>query len=285
MNIYIYTKTGHNIGLDALRRGCVLYKQLEQKQCEPILCTSDYRAATFARDLGAYKGIGVDIIGNLPNIMERNDMLIFESDEPNETTRKFMLEYCNKLYEIGTDIPRNLVDDMFFNGGDKSITKAFFLGDDDYSDSILKVLCSHDDKYDITLLMGHYFFLGNDEKLKPYFENIIDEEDYQETILNTQYLLTGSINAVFESLASGNSPVFYKRSDKQNEDISIIKEYNIPIVHGDNMSDILRDFNDIILDYPQVKTLEKVDTSEIINEISDVIEKFKAILPSLENSY
>ena len=117
MNIYIYTTTGHNIGLDALRRGAVLYRQLEEKGCKPILCTSDYRAATFARDLGVYKGIGIDLIGNLPNLMERGDMLIFQSDEPSETMREFMGQYCTKLYEIGVDIPKTIVDDKYFQKG------------------------------------------------------------------------------------------------------------------------------------------------------------------------
>jgi len=283
MNIYIYTKSGHNVGLDEVRRGAVLYKQLNKKGCDPIMCTADYRAATFARDLGVHKGIGIDVIGNLPNLMERGDMLIFNSDEPSDTMREFMAEYCTKLYEIGIDISKTLVDDSFLKGGNKSIEKTFFLGDDDYTDSLLKVLCK--DKVDINLLMGHYFFMGNDDKLAPFFNNIIEEEEYFETILNTKYLLTSSLNAAFESLASGNFPVFYPRVDKINEDLELIKEYNIPIVAGSDMAEIVSNFETIIKDYPKTKKLEKVDTSKIIDEISSIIEKFKAIMPSLEINY
>ena len=283
MNIYIYTKTGHNVGLDALRRGAVLYNKL--RKCDPLLCTSDYRAATFARDLNVQRGIGIDVIGNLPNLMERTDMLIFDTDEPSETMRSFMKEYCTKLYEVGVDIPKTLVDDKFFKQGDQSIEKAFFFGDDDYSDLLLKQLTPKCDKSDIPLLMGHYFFLGNDDKLRPYFSSIIEEEEYFETILNTKYLLTSSLNAAFESLASGNNPVFYVREDKKDEDISLIKEYNIPIVEGENISLLLKNFNTIIQNYPTTKKLEKVDTSKMVEDISAVIEKYKAILPSLEINY
>ena len=283
MNIYIYTKTGHNVGLDALRRGAVLYNKL--RKCDPLLCTSDYRAATFARDLNVQRGIGIDVIGNLPNLMERTDMLIFDTDEPSETMRSFMKEYCTKLYEVGVDIPKTLVDDKFFKQGDQSIEKAFFFGDDDYSDLLLKQLTPKCDKSDIPLLMGHYFFLGNDDKLRPYFSSIIEEEEYFETILNTKYLLTSSLNAAFESLASGNNPVFYVREDKKDEDISLIKEYNIPIVEGENISLLLKNFDIIIQNYPTTKKLEKVDTSKMVEDIFSVIEKSKAILPSLEINY
>ncbi len=283
MNIYIYTKSGHNIGLEEVRRGAVIFNQL--KKCDPILCTSDYRAATFARDLGVHKGIGIDIIGNLPNLMERGDMLIFDSDEPSEDMRKFMSQYCTKLYEVGVDIPKTLVDNKFFEKGDQSIEKTFFFGDDDYKDFLLKEFCKDSKKQNIPLLMGHYFFLGNEDKLKPYFKQIIEEEEYFETILNTKYLLTSSFNAVIESLASGNSPVFYPRKDKDSKDLELIKQYNIPIVSGKNIDEVMTNFEKIILDYPKIKVLEKIDISDIKNTISSVIERFKAIMPSLDRNY
>ncbi len=282
MNIYIYTKSGHNVGLEQLRRGAVLYKMLEKKECEPILCTSDYRAATFGRELGVYRGIGIDIIGNLPNLMERSDMLIFDSDEPSDTMREFMKSYCTKLFEVGVDIPKTLVDDKFFEKGDQSINKALFFSDNDYNNDLLK-LCDNQNKQDIDLLMGYYFFLGDDEKLKPYFNNIIDEEEYFETILNTKYLLTSSINAAFESLAAGNNPVFYTKAN--NDDTNIIKEYNIPIVSGNNIGKIIENFETTIKNYPKTKILEKVNIDKIIDDISDVIKKFKLISPSLESNY
>ena len=285
MNIYIYTKSGHNVGLEQVRRGAILYKQLVKKGCDPIMCTADYRAATFARDLGVHKGIGIDIIGNLPNIMERGDMLIFDSNEPSDTMRSFMTEYCTELYEIGVDIPKTLVDDKFFEGGDKSIEKAFFFGDDDYSDNLLKLLCKNQKKQDINLLLGHYFFMGNEDKLIPYFDNIIEEEEYFETIINTKYLLTASMNSAFESLAANNYPVFYLRDDKDKKDIELIKQFNIPIIKGANIQELVDNFNIVISNYPTTYKLEKIDTSNIINNISTITEKFKAIVPSLEINY
>ncbi len=284
MNIYLYAKSGHNVGLEAIRRGSVIFSKL--KDCDPILTTSDYRAATFARDLDVYKGIGIDIIGNLPNLMERADMLIFDSDEPSDEMRKFMAEYCTHLFEVGVDIPKTLVDDKFFTKGNQSIQKAFFFGDDDYKDSLLKTICKDCETQDIPLLMGHYFFLGNDDKLKPYFKEIIEEEEYFDTITNTKYLLTSSVNATFESMASGNCPVFYPREDKDTkEDLELLSQYNIPIVNGKDIVEVVKNFEGIISNYPQIKVLEKVDISDTVDTITNTINKYKAIMPSLEINY
>jgi len=265
VDIYIYTKSGHNVGLEQVRRGSVLYTQLKKSGCDPILCTSDYRASTFAKDLGVQKGVGIDIIGNLPNIMQRSDILIFESDEPSDTMRTFMKDYCTELFEIGVDIPKTIVSNDFFKQGDKSIDKCFFFGDDDYSNLLLNNLCKS--KVNIDILMGHYFFLGDEDKLSKYFNTIIDEENYFDTILNTNYLLTSSINAVFESLASGNNPVFFQRSDKDTKDLELIKKYNVPIVCGEDINQIITNFDNIILNYPKTKQLKEVDTTEIIQQI------------------
>ncbi|MEZ4694173.1 MAG: hypothetical protein R2837_09340 [Aliarcobacter sp.] len=37
-------------------------------------------------------------------------------------------------------------------------------------------MATNSNKFDINLLMGHYFFLGNEKVFKNHFTNIIDEE-------------------------------------------------------------------------------------------------------------
>jgi hypothetical protein len=238
------------------------------------LCSCDYRAATFARGLGVIRGLGIDVITNLPNIMQRGDILIFGSDEPSNKTKQFMQEYCTLLYEIGTDVPLNLVDDKYLiQNNTTKRQKAFFFGDDDYSNILLKKLCSSSKLHDTPLLLGHYFFLGDDEKLKLYFKTLIDEEDYFDTIKNTKYLLTSSVNSVFQSLASGNYPVFYQREDKKDIDLKPINNYNIPIINGDNLDDIFKKFDDIILNYPKIKKYENFNIKNIEAKISQEIKK------------
>lgn len=275
---YIYTQTGHNFGLESLRRGVAIYNKFNN--IEPIFVTSDYRAASHAKDnMGIKKGVGVDIITALPHLMTRRDILIFDSQEASDFTKKHMQEFCTILIEIGVDIPKDIVDDTFFNHIDKKIDKCFFFADDDYEDEILNILLKDSKKYNIDCLMGHYFFIGNDKKLAPYFNNIIDEENYTQTIKESSYLLTSSINACLESLASGNKPVFFERKLKKFKgDLSLLKKYNIPIIKGDNLNQIIEQFEKVIKDYPKTNKIEPIDISHIIKNIEDTTDKFEKVL-------
>ena len=112
MTIYTYCQSGHNYGMESLRRSAVIYKKLAH--LDPILATADYRAATYAKsELGVKNGVGVDVIGNLPNMMLRLDMLIYDSQESNDVMKADMKEFCSHVYEIGVDIPYDIVDDIF----------------------------------------------------------------------------------------------------------------------------------------------------------------------------
>ena len=42
MQVYLYAKSGHTVGLDATRRCAAIANAL--KEFDPILCTSDFRA-------------------------------------------------------------------------------------------------------------------------------------------------------------------------------------------------------------------------------------------------
>ena len=287
MQLYIYAKSGHNFGLENVRRVSAIYNMLQDS--DPILCTADYRAATFAKsELGIKKGVGIDVIGNLPNVMERGDMLIYDdSGEASETMQSHMKSFSTHLYKMGIDIPFDVVDNTFFEDAKTKIEKAIFFADDDYANWFYE-LSLGGKKQDLPLLLGHYFFLGNEDKLANYFSDIIEEEEYTDTIKNTKYLLTSSINSCMESLASGNNPIYFYRKDKDvenAENFSLLKKYNIPIIDEDNLDEIVKKFDDIILNYPKLNKIEKFDISSIKKEISDTLEKFKLIQPSLDYKF
>jgi hypothetical protein len=284
MQLYIYAKSGHNFGLENIRRASALFKAL--KQSNPILCSADYRAATFAKEyLGVDKGVGVDVIGNMPNVMERGDMLIYDdSGEASLTMQEHMQEFCQVLYKVGDHIPFDVVDDTFYEKGNQSIPKAIFFADDDYNEWFLKFL-ETGTKKDIPFIWGHYFFFKNESKFSEYFNEVIEEEGYQDTIKNTKYLLTASVHAALESLASGNFPVFFQRGDKEAANFDLIEKYNIPVIQGDSFDTLFDNFESCILQYPQVKSIEKVDISKIQGEIEMILKKFEMIKPSLEYKF
>ncbi|QOG12320.1 hypothetical protein [Arcobacter sp. FWKO B] len=274
MNLYLYAKSGHNQDLDRVRRASVVSKIL--KEFEPILCTCDFRAGMYAKnELGVKEAASVDVITNLPHMMERGDILIYDTDEVSDFTKEHMKEFCSYLYEFGVDIPKDIVDTMFFEQAYTKYEKVLFYGDDDYSKQLAQITTS---KLDIPLLMGHYFFLGYEKELKDLFSELIDEESYIDTIKSTKFLLTGSINAALESLASGNHPVFFYRNDKTYSDtLELISKYNIPTIKQETMDDVYKEFLDIIKNYPQTNKINPIDISSIKETISKRFELIKSL--------
>ena len=285
MQLYIYARSGHNFGLENVRRTSAICNML--KLNDPILCTADYRAATFAKsELGIAKGMGVDIIGNLPNMMERGDILIVDdSNEASETMSEHMNQFCTHLYKFGVDIPFDIVDERYMNKVDTLNQKALFFADDDYANWFLD-FCSNSKKQNIPLVLGHYFFFGNEDKLKESFVDVLEEEEYEQTIKTTKYLLSSSVNSCIESLASGNNPVYFRRKDKEEiENIDLIEKYNIPVIDADNLDELCIKFDKCIENYPILEKYNKVNISKIEDEIKATLKKFEMIQPSLEYKF
>ncbi len=274
MTLYLYARSGHNFGLENIRRCSVIYKKLAH--LDPILATADYRAASFAKsELGVKKGVGVDIIGNLPHMMRRKDILIFDSLEPSETMREYMAEFCEILLEVGVDIPYDIVDEEYFTKGETINEKGFFFADDDYEAEMLKITenCKNSE---ISLLLGHYFFLGTEDKLAPFFSELYEDEGYAKFIKGTKYLLTSSVNAALESLASGNHPVFFARNIKPYKgELALLEKYNIPQISGANLDELVANFDKVIANYPQTNEIKKVDISSIIGNIETTMKKYE----------
>jgi len=285
MQLYLYAKSGHNFGLENIRRASAVYDMLREQN--PLLCTADYRAATFAKsELDVDKGVGIDVIGNLPHVMERGDMLIYDdSGEASDTMQTYMKDYCRHIYKIGKDIPFDIVDDCFFEKREIQREKVIFFSDDDYSNWFFD-LVQKSDTIDTPLLWGHYFFLQNEEKLSKKFTEVIEEDEYKETIQTTKYLLTSSIHSCLESLAAGNNPVYFKRMDKENiENYELLEKYNIPTIEIENVENfelIIEKFEKIMSEYPTLESIEKFDISAIQKEISETLKLFEMVQPSLD---
>jgi len=284
MQLYIYAKSGHNFGLENIRRASALHNMLQNS--DPILCSADYRAATFAKaELGVKKGVGVDVIGNMPNVMERGNMLIYDdSNEASSTMQTHMKEFCTHLYKVGVDIPFDIVDETFFEHIDSKNEQAVFFADDDYNEWFFKFIQTGE-KQNFPLVWGHYFFFKNEDKIASYFSEVIEEDGYIDTVKSTKYLLTASVHTCLESLASGNCPVFFQREDKVPYNLDLLKKYNIPTVNGNTLDELMQNFEQIKTNYPKTNQIEKFDISQIKNQIEETIKKFEMIQPSLEYKF
>lgn len=276
MQVYLYAKSGHAIGLEATKRCATIANAL--KEFEPVLCTSDFRAGAFAKDLlGVKKYVNIDVVRNLYNIMEKRDILIYDTDETNEFMQNDMKEFCTLLYSVQNDISKIVVDETIYKKVENpSIEKLMFFGDDDYNNLFLENI-KEAQNLDMDLLMGHYFFLGNEKIFKNYFNNVIDEEEYVEIIQNTKYLLTASLQTALESISCGNKAVLFKREDKTYEE-ELIKELNIPCINSKNFKTIVKDFEKIIEDYPEIKNFKNAHLEDIINKIKVEIDEYKKLV-------
>ncbi len=275
MKVYLYSKSGHTVGLEATKRCATVMNAL--KEFEPILCTSDFRAGAFAKDnLGAKKYVNIDVVRNLHNIMNRGDILIYDTPEVNESMKKEMKDFCSLLYGIGDELNGIIVDESIYTKTlNPTLEKTIFFGDDDYNNLFLD-MAKESERFDLNLLMGHYFFLGNEKIFINHFSNVIDEEEYVQTIQNSKYLLTASLQTALESLSCGNKPVLFKRIDK-NYDEELINKLNLPIIQYSNLNDLINEFNNIIKTYPTINNFTITKFDNIVLEIKEKIDLFNKL--------
>ena len=279
MQVYLYAKSGHTIGLEATKRCAAIANAL--KEFDPILCTSDFRAGAFAKDLlGIRRYVNIDVIRNLHNIMEKRDILIYDTPEINDNMKKDMTDFCTLVYGIDDEIKGIIVDSSIYNKTDNAnlnkLDKTIFFGDDDYNNIFLE-MAKQSEKQEINMLMGHYFFLGNEKVFLDYFSNVIDEEEYVQTIKNSKYLLTASLQSALESLACGNFPVLFKRFDK-NYDEELITNLNIPVIKGDNLKQLFENFSVIINNYPNINNFNIISFDTIVKNVKEKIDLYNKLM-------
>ena len=283
MQVYLYAKSGHTIGLEATKRCAAIANAL--KEFDPILCTSDFRAGAFAKDLlGIRRYVNIDVIRNLHNIMEKRDILIYDTPEINDNMKKDMTAFCTLVYGIDDEIKGIIVDSSIYNKTDNAnlnkLDKTIFFGDDDYNNIFLE-MAKQSEKQEINMLMGHYFFLGNEKVFLDYFSNVIDEEEYVQTIKNSKYLLTASLQSALESLACGNFPVLFKRFDK-NYDEELITNLNIPVIKGDNLKQLFENFSVIINNYPNINNFNIISFDTIVKNVKEKIDLYNKLMDNTQ---
>ena len=279
MQVYLYAKSGHTVGLEATKRCAAIANAL--KEFDPILCTSDFRAGAFAKDLlGIRRYVNIDVIRNLHNIMEKRDILIYDTPEINDNMKKDMTDFCTLVYGIDDEIKGIIVDSSIYNKLDNTnlnkLDKTIFFGDDDYNNIFLE-MAKESEKQEINMLMGHYFFLGNEKVFSNYFSNVIDEQEYVQTIKNSKYLLTASLQSALESLACGNFPVLFKRFDK-NYDEELITNLNIPVIKGDNLKQLIENFSVIINNYPNINNFNIISFDAIVKNVKEKIDLYNKLM-------
>ena len=275
MKVYLYAKSGHTVGLEATKRCATIANAL--KVFEPILCTSDFRAGAFAKDnLGVKKYVNIDVVRNLHNMMNRGDILVYDTPEVNENMKEEMKEFCSLLYGIGDELDGIIVDESIYTKiSNPKLEKTIFFGDDDYNNIFLE-MAKDSEKLEINLLMGHYFFLGIEKIFSNHFSNVIEEEDYVQTIQNSKFLLTSSLQTALESLSCGNKPVLFKRNDKAYDE-KLISKLNLPVVEFTNLEKLIEQFETVIKTYPTITNFQITKLDNMVLQIKEKIDLFNKL--------
>ncbi len=247
MTIYFYAKTDNRLGLDRLRRTAALAKEL-QKTHEVYLMTTEFRSATYAkRELGIKKAVGIEDFRNIGTVCEQGDIIVYDSDEHNETIHQEMIDYFGRFFRISydpKDMPKEgeilispyivganvingvLVDMDFFQHCTKEISRLFFYGDDDYNKRLLNIAPKLS-SFDFELLEGFYFFVDMEEKLRPYFAKIHDSGEYADAIKAARLCVSASGQSALEAVAAGAKVIYMQREDKDEEYVPLLERAGV----------------------------------------------------------
>ena len=261
MNRFYYVHTGHRIGLDRFRRACAIINSLGDVDIT-LLC-SDFRIAQIAKDFGIKNSVGIDVVRNIPQIAHHGDQLIFDSEEANPIMLEDMKQYFSKFIHIKND--EIAIDKKFFVNEEKTIKLSYFFGDDDYEKDLEKHL-DFLDGLNPDLQLGFYYFLDYEDSLKNRFKNYHEFEDYDETIMKSEVLITASPQAVLESLACGGKPIYIQRDDYTTDFQQLFTSLNIPMVFN-------YDKNHISVIMSSISTHRYVKIEQNSNRISNFIKE------------
>ena len=284
MKTFYYVHTGHRIGLDRFRRASAIIRSLGDVDIT-LLC-SDFRIAQIAKDFGVKNSVGIDVVRNIPQISHHGDNLIFDSEEANPIMLDDMRQYFSTFIRVSDDVNDTkadselfispylegegictayAVDSTYFVSEEKSIKLSYFFGDDDYEKDLEKHL-DFIDGLNPNLQLGFYYFLDYEDMLKEKFVNYYEFEDYEQMIKKSEILITGSPQAVLESLACGGKPIYFQREDYSKDFTELFKKLNIPVIENYDKNHL----NEIIKTIDNRKYLKVDDNS---NKISKFIKE------------
>ena len=250
MRTFYYVHTGHRIGLDRFRRACAIINSLGDVDIT-LLC-SDFRTAQIARDFGIKNSVGIDVVRNIPQIAHHGDQLIFDSEEANPIMLDDMRSYFSTFIRVsdkkedvkaenellispyleGEGICKGYaIEERYFQRAENSVKLSYFFGDDDYEKDLEKHL-SFLDGLNPHLQLGFFYFLDYEEMLKKKFINFYEFEEYDTMIKESEILLTASHQAVLQSLACGNKPIYFQREDYGTEFQDLFKTLGVPVIEN-----------------------------------------------------
>ncbi len=272
--IYLYAYTNHKEGLDSVRRAKVIYDALKKQGIEISLLLNEFRAQLLAKEWGLPKGLTVENVNEIVNIAQKSDIVIVDT---NETFFQEFLDFANDATVIylnssceEKNYPNIITIDLFKDGAlypkiAPSTTQneqiALVFKDSDYEKILLQYLDTINTKK-MDLYWGIYFFVKYEEKLKKYFNSIIESENYYEILQNYNFFITASQQIAIEAKANNKAVIFLNLNKENNQCIDFIRNIGIKVVESlDNIS------------FDNKNNKETIKINNKIDKIIDIINK------------
>jgi len=272
MKIFYYIYTNHKDGLDRVRRGAVLIKALKSKGFDVEVLLNDFRAGLEAREYGIDRSTTIENIMDIDVLVDINDIVILDTPEDDRgRTSNFIKDY-QKVFKVVDDNSSSqygeeiinlsnsmLVDEEYLTLHNKIDRVLFFYGDSDSTKEILKEFeIFKDNNFD--LLLGNYFYVGYEDELEPFFNNIYQSDEYIDTVSSYANIVTYSLQCAVEAKVAQASVLFITLDDNEKK---IAQSYNIAVI--DRLDDEL---------------IEKYLKNQKINQ-KDINSEIKIVLDSL----
>jgi len=223
--MFYYVHTGHRVGLDRFRRASALMEHWQD--LDITLLTNDFRIAAACKQYHFKKGVGIDVIQNLPQIARRFDALIYDSNEHNPTIYEEMKRFFTPFIEIAPDAIA--VDLVFEQRCEKKDNVVLFFGDDDYEKDLL-TLAKASQLDEVEILLGYYHMLDIGHELAPLCKEVLETEEYIDAIKMAGLLITCSFQAALEGCITGAKVVYLQRLDYDENYGIFLKNFDIEVL-------------------------------------------------------
>ena len=243
--LYYYAHSGHKFGLERVRRGVAILKNLRSKGFEVQLLVNDFRAGLSAKDWGGEEYVTIETIQDIDAIAMVGDSIIIDSPEDDHGR---LVKYCSDfnnvwrfseneddktIYDEKMITQDNIIidEETYSMDSKKEDRVLYFLGDSDYDKLILNN-STFFEKFNMDLLLGGYFFVKYENDLEKIFDTLFESEDYVEVLSKAKIVVTSSMQTAFEAKSCG-ARVIYLNIDKNSiYDNSLFREYGISIIDG-----------------------------------------------------
>ena len=272
--LYYYAHSGHKFGLERVRRGVAILKNLRSKGFEVQLLVNDFRAGLSAKDWGGEEYVTIETIQDIDAIAMVGDSIIIDSPEDDHGR---LVKYCSDftnvwrfsesqedktIYNEKMITRDNIVidEDIYTNELVKENRVLYFLGDSDYNKMILNN-ADFFKEFNMDLLLGSYFFVKYESDLEKIFDTLYEAEDYVDTLKSVKTVVTSSSQCAFESKSCG-ARVIYLDIDKNSVyDKSILEDYGISVIDGFDSNSLKEAINNC--DTSSVKKLNIYNIEDI----------------------